>query len=165
MTWTPPPLKTAHLDLLALTGEPPEDFKNREDDLHGLSGLPSNWTIFLKGSEEGIGSIGYIRWERDLALAELGFILKHSERRRGYMEEACRAVIAFGFSHMALNIVEGRSLLKNIASSGLLEKVGLKKTGRVSVRLSQKGASVDLEVYRLYASDLSSSRPSISGSM
>ncbi len=61
MTWTPPPLKTERLDLLALTGEPPEDFKNKKDDLHGLSGLPSNWTIFLKGSEEGIGSIGFIR--------------------------------------------------------------------------------------------------------
>jgi len=125
---------------------------------HDLPGLPGNWTIFLKDSGEAIGSIGFIRWERALALAELGFILKHSERRKGYMSEACRAVIDFGFHRMGLKTVEGRSMLKNGASIGLLEKVGMRKTGRVSVRLSQKGACVDLAVYRIGVSDSPSLR-------
>ncbi len=157
MSWTPPALSTTRLDLLALSGEPPEHLNSQKSAFQGLSGLPSNWTIFLKGSEEGIGSIGFIRWERDMALAELGFILKHSERRRGYMGEACRVVIAFGFSHMALKTVEGRSMLNNVASRGLLKKIGMKKTGCVSARLSQKGACVELEVYRLEVSALSES--------
>lgn len=156
MTWTPPPLQTGRLDLISLTGERPLDLEGQKMRPEDLPGLPSNWTIFLKGSEQGIGSIGFIRWERALVLAELGFILKHSERRRGYMSEACRAVIHFGFTRMGLKTVEGRSMLKNIASMGLLEKIGMKKTGRVRARLSQKGDSVELEVYCIEVSDLSS---------
>lgn len=149
MTWTPSPLQTNRLDLVALTGDPPLDLHNQKDSHNDLPGLPSNWTIFLKGSEEGIGSIGFIRWDRELALAELGFILKHSERRKGYMSEACRVVIDFGSRCMGLKIVEGRSMLGNIASMGLLEKMGMTKTGQVRARLSQKGACVDLKVYQM----------------
>lgn len=153
MSWTPPSLQTARLDLISVTGEDPKPIQDKGDSLHHLPGLPSNWTIFLKGDKEGIGSIGFIRWERELALAELGFIVKHSERGQGYMTEACAAVIAFGFSHMGLKAVEGRSMLNNTASIGLLQKIGMTRTGRVRARLSQKGDCVDLEVFRLEASD------------
>lgn len=157
MTWTPPSLQTARLDLVALSGEKPQGFQNRKNTLYELSGLPSNWTIFFKGSDEGIGSIGFIRWERDLALGELGFILKHSERKKGYMSEACSAVIDFGSRFMSLKTIEGRSMSKNVASMGLLKKMGMLKTGEVRVRLSQKGACVDLDVYQMKISKSRSS--------
>jgi len=153
MAWTPPPLQTPRLDLIALTGESAPDYSALKSRPHDFSGLPGNWTIFMRDTEVSIGSIGFIRRECELGLAELGFILKHSERRQGYMSEACRAVIDFGFQCLALKIVEGRSMPHNEASVRLLRKVGLRKTGSVSARLSQKGACVDLDVYRIAVSE------------
>ncbi len=149
MSWIPPRLKTNRLELIALGGGDPVPFSHEIYNEELLPGLPSNWTIFLKGSDEAIGSIGYIRWERDKALGEIGFILKHTERKRGYMTEACHAVIHFGFCFMVLQIVEGRSLPNNQASVRLLEKVGMKKQGCVQTRLSSKCPLLDLDVYHI----------------
>ncbi len=149
MVWTPPVLKSKRLDLASPSDKPPVKFHNQKLEGPELIGLPSNWTIFLKDSNEPIGSIGFIRWEREIGLGEIGFILKHAERRRGYMAEACAVVFDFGFSMMALEAIEGRVMPKNKASSALLEKVGMKKGKRVQARLSQKGELVDLDIYSM----------------
>ena len=149
MSWIPPRLKTNRLELIALGGDDSVPFSHEIYNETLLPGLPSNWTIFLKGSDEAIGSLGYIRWERDAALGEIGFILKHTARKRGYMTEACHAVIHFGFCFMVLQIIEGRSLPNNQASIRLLEKIGMKKQGSVQTRLSLKGPLLDLDVYHI----------------
>ncbi len=150
MSWFPPSLTTKRLELVSQQGLGPHDFPSLQGvDLNTLRGLPSNWTIFLKASEEPIGSIGFIRWERDSQLAEIGFILKHTERRRGYMSEACQAVVDFGFEVMLLETIEGRSMSENQASISLLKKIGMQFEERVQARLSSKGALVDLDVFRI----------------
>ena len=68
MSWIPPRLKTNRLELIALGGGDPVLCNHEIYNEALLPGLPGNWTIFLKGSDEAIGSIGYIRWERDAAL-------------------------------------------------------------------------------------------------
>lgn len=145
--WTPPRLSTAHLELYA----PNNDLRSAPqiDQAKLPPGLPSNWSLFLKGSEQAIGSIGYIRWDRSLKLAEIGFILAHAHRGRGYMSEACRAVIEFGFLNLQLEVIEGRALPKNQASIALLKRVGMKKEERVQARFFSKGDLVDLDIYRL----------------
>ena len=45
---------------------------------------------------------------------------------RGYTTEAVRAVIAFGYNTMELNRIEARCDPLNVASAGVLEKVGMK---------------------------------------
>ncbi len=151
MSWKPPSLRTKCLRLTALTSKPSPIIKNSNLPGHEMPGLPSNWTIFLRGSEEPIGSIGFIRLERACLLGEIGFILKHNYRRRGYMSEACIAVIDFGFRSMGLLTVEARSLPGNHPSIHLLEKVGMRRGKRVQARLTSKGALVDLDVYSIQA--------------
>lgn len=149
MSWTPPVLKSQRLDLISLSDKPPINIQNHTLEGLVLFGLPSNWSIFLKDSDEPMGSIGFIRWDRECGLGEIGFILKHSERRRGYMREACAEVFDFGFNVMELEVIEGRVMPNNHASTALLEKIGMKKGERVQARLSQKGVLVDLDIYRM----------------
>lgn len=151
MPWTPPLLKTERLYLAA-----PEDAvqpafapDGRTAPEQNLPGLPSNWKIFLKEAGEPIGTVGYIRWEREARLGEIGFILMNVHTGRGYMTEACRAVVAFGFERMGLDLIEAKSLPNNAASIRVLEKIGMKKEGRVRARLSSKGALVDLDLFLL----------------
>lgn len=151
MPWTPPPLKTERLTLAAPddSAQPAFAADGRSAAEQHLPGLPSNWKIFLKETNEPIGTIGYIRWEREARLGEIGFILMNIHTGRGYMTEACRAVAAFGFEGMGLTAVEAKSLPNNAASIRVLEKIGMKKEGRVQARLSSKGALVDLDLFLL----------------
>lgn len=151
MPWTPPRLETERLYLAAPDDAVQPAFipDGRSAAEQNLPGLPSNWKIYLKETDQPIGTIGYIRWERNARLGEVGFILMNIHTGKGYMTEACRAVIAFGFDGMGLDAVEAKSLPQNGASIRVLEKVGMKKTGRVQARLSAKGALVDLDLFLL----------------
>jgi [ribosomal protein S5]-alanine N-acetyltransferase len=151
MPWTPPPLSTERLYLASSDEAPQPAFVSdgRSAAEQALPGLPSNWKIFLKASDQPIGTIGYIRWERGARLGEIGFILMNIHTGQGFMTEACRAVVAFGFEGMGLAIVEAKSLPNNGASIRVLEKIGMKKEGRVRARLSQKGALVDLDLFSI----------------
>ncbi|MEO2055410.1 MAG: GNAT family N-acetyltransferase [Nitrospira sp.] len=114
-----------------------------------LPGLPSNWRIFIRESGEPIGSIGFIRWEGEARLGELGFILMSKYTGRGYMTEACKAVLSFGLHQMGLETIEAVSLPKNAASLRVLEKSGMEKKDCVRARLWSKGPLVDLERFVL----------------
>ena len=65
------------------------------------------------------------------------------------MTEACRAVIAFGFSAMGLGVVEAKSLPNNLASVRVLARIGMTQVARVQGRLSSQGALVDLDIYQI----------------
>ncbi len=154
MSWSPPILKTNRLVLVSVTGEDiSESGLNDALNIEDLEGAPNNWTIVLKASAEAIGSIGFIRWEKDKGLAELGFLLKHTERRKGYMSEACQAVLAFGFEQMFLKTIEARSMPQNQASVALLKKMNMHCEEHVQARLSSKGLLVDLDVFRIYKNE------------
>jgi RimJ/RimL family protein N-acetyltransferase len=151
MPWTPPRLKTERLYLASPEegAQPAFVSDGRSAAEQALPGLPSNWKIFLTDSDQPIGTIGYIRWEREARLGEIGFILMNVHTGRGFMTEACRAVVAFGFEGMGLAIVEAKSLPNNGASIRVLEKIGMKKEGRVQGRLTSKGALVDLDLFSI----------------
>ncbi|MFQ5781325.1 MAG: GNAT family N-acetyltransferase [Nitrospiria bacterium] len=147
MSWGPPPLTTDRLYLAC-----PDDADHPGYALDGrtaaeqeLPGLPSNWKIFLKEGDRPIGTIGFIRWERKARLGEIGFILMHHFTGRGFMTEACTAVLAFGFGGMGLDAIEGKSLPQNAASIRVLEKVGMRKTGCIQGRLWSKGPLINLD--------------------
>jgi len=150
MSWSPPRLETEKLCLFDPSNPKPSSPREGPSNFKARSGLPGNWTIFLRGSNEGIGSIGYIRWEREERLGELGFILKHRYRGCGYMTEACKTVMAFGFDSLGLETIEGRSLPHNQASVKLLLRLGMHKTARVQARLFSKGEPVDLDIYQIH---------------
>lgn len=151
MSWTPPVLKTERLFLAGPddAAQPAFVSDGRDAAAQRLPGLPSNWKIYLKERNEPIGTIGFVGWDRETRLAEVGFILMNFHTGRGYMTEACRAVIDFGFEGMGLEIVEAKSLPNNLASIRVLEKVGMKREGRIQGRLFSKGLLVDLDLFRV----------------
>ncbi|MFY9269235.1 MAG: GNAT family protein [Candidatus Manganitrophaceae bacterium] len=153
MPWIPPLLKTDRLTLAAPDDAPQPAFAGNAHDLQALPGLPSNWKIYLKETDQPIGTIGYIRWDREGRRAEIGFILMNIHTGRGYMTEACLGVVAFGFEGMGLEKVEAMSLPNNAASIRVLEKIGMRREARVQGRLSSKGALVDLDLFGITRSE------------
>ena len=150
MSWLPPPLETPRLTLRSLAAAPGEAAASveRPDD---LPGLPSNWSLLDRESGAVIGTIGFIRWERESRSAELGFMLAPSRRRSGLMTEAIQAVRAFGFDALKLSEIVALVQPSNIPAIRLLEKAGFIPAETVRKRLHSEGEPEALVVFRLVA--------------
>ena len=78
---------------------------------------------------EPIGSINIQVASRIDDIGELGYNLSKAKWNKGYMTEALKAVIEFGFSKMNLNRIEACHSVNNPASGKVMQKVGMKYEG------------------------------------
>ena len=78
------------------------------------------WGMFKDG--ELIGTCGYHRLQNNQA--EMGYDLGKAYWGQGYMKESLEAIIDFGFSTMALGMIEAEVEPENDRSIGLLKKLG-----------------------------------------
>lgn len=90
-----------------------ELFKNEE----GI-----NWGIKEKGSSTLMGTIGFYRMKKEHYRAEVGYQLRLPFLRKGFMHEALKAVVEYGFKEMKWHTIEADVNPDNIASRKLLEK-------------------------------------------
>src|SRR5437867_825399 len=58
------------------------------------------WGIVHKGDAKLIGTCAYHSWDRNDNRAEIGYVLSRSYWGHGYMPEAVRAIVDFGFRDM-----------------------------------------------------------------
>jgi ribosomal-protein-alanine N-acetyltransferase len=110
---------------------------------------PGPWGIVHKGHARLIGSCGYYDWERNHSRAEIGYVLSRSYWGQGYMAEAVRALIAFGFREMALNRIQAICNVPNIGSARVMEKAGMQFEGVLRQSFFEKGEYVDVKVYAI----------------
>ncbi|MFZ5877336.1 MAG: GNAT family N-acetyltransferase [Nitrospirota bacterium] len=149
MSWTPRRLETPRL-VLQPTGEgeaEADPASNGEPTTR--SGLPNQWRIAPKHLEQVVGLIGFIRWETEAATAEIGFGIVQAMWGQGYMTEACRAVVDYGFSDMALRRIEARCQITNPASARVLEKIGMRREAMVRGRVHSKAPEEDFWLYAI----------------
>ena len=101
-------------------------------------------TIILKetGLPIGVCSFCQICW--DHMNAEIGYWLGKPYWGNGYMTEAARRLIEFGFDDLDLNRVYGRCFMSNIASSKVLEKSGLIYEGCARGEVLKDDKSIDI---------------------
>ena len=89
-----------------------------------------SFLLILKESNEVIGRCGYHNWYHNHRKAEIGYALNNEEhKRKGYMTEAVRLVLDYGFNSMKLNRIEACIGPQNIASKSLIKKYGFSKEG------------------------------------
>ena len=90
------------------------------------------YSIFPKGTDEFIGYVGF-HMERNYDY-EIEFYISKSQRRKGYCEEACKAVVGLIFSEglsvdnnvLSVQKLYATTLAENIAVINLLSKLGFK---------------------------------------
>lgn len=85
------------------------------------------WGLFEKESSQFIGTIGfhYLR-KADQFIAEVGFDLHKAYWGKGFMTEAMKEVMSFGFSSMGLDIIDATVDPKNERSIHLMKKLGFR---------------------------------------
>lgn len=100
------------------------------------------WSIFYKGEFAGV--IGYEDLERKynevrIDCAEIGYWLSPKFHRKGFMTEAARAVLAFGFETLKLHRVIVKHVVENGASRRVIEKLGFRFVGVLEKEFEKNG--------------------------
>lgn len=145
MSWTPRRIETARLTLQPTgDGEPGSASQDNPND---RPGLPNQWRVVPKDIEQVVGLIGFIRWDREAEVAEIGFGIVQAMWGQGFMTEACLAVVDFGFEDMGLSRVEARCQVTNPASARVLEKIGMQRESIIRGRVHSKAPEEDFWLF------------------
>ncbi|MDR7482064.1 MAG: GNAT family protein [Armatimonadota bacterium] len=122
--------------------------------LHGAlalyaAGQVAPWGMVHRADGKVIGTCGFVSWYPDHGRAEIGYSLARAYWRQGYTTEAVRRIMRFGFEVMALNRIEARCEIPNVASARLLEKVGMTFEGILREHVYGKGRYRDMQMYSI----------------
>jgi ribosomal-protein-alanine N-acetyltransferase len=90
----------------------------------------TRWGIVRQDTGALIGSCGLFKWNRGWGTCTIGYELARSAWGQGHMTEALRAILPWGFEHMALRRVEAQVHPDNTASLKLLTRLGFATEGR-----------------------------------
>ncbi len=123
--------------------------KRRHDKFWRGRGI--RWAMTLKGKDELIGSCGFNTWNKKTKVGELGYELARPFWNQGLMTEAVEAMMAYGFTTLALYRIEAWIMPQNQASAHLLIKVGFQSEGLQEGKGYWNGRFHDLELFSLLA--------------
>lgn len=120
--------------------------KNEADAAHMLeqinadvaNGESLHWGIFLKDTNELVGTCGYYRGFAGNC-GEIGYLLRTSYRGLGIMTEAVSLIVSFGFEKLKLNTLVAYTSPANSASMAVLQRVGFGK-------VNSEGSAIKFEM-------------------
>ncbi|MGN0143575.1 MAG: GNAT family N-acetyltransferase [Clostridium sp.] len=95
-----------------------------------------DWAIELKEIGEPIGSISAVSINYDIESVQIGYCIGFKWWYKGIVSEAFKEVIRFFMEDVGVNRIEARCDSRNVNSSRVMEKCGLKYEG--TLRSSDK---------------------------
>jgi ribosomal-protein-alanine N-acetyltransferase len=131
----------------AKTIQDAEEFIRRVDEgIHAAEAIM--WGIALKDNPENlIGTICFWNIQKENYRAEIGYVLHPDYWRKGFMKEAIKEVIAYGFKSLGFHSIEARIHADNIASAAILEATGFLKEGLLKEEFCFRGKFLDTIIY------------------
>ncbi|EGD52418.1 GCN5-related N-acetyltransferase [Thermoanaerobacter ethanolicus JW 200] len=110
---------------------------------------PSDWGLYLKENGKLIGTCGYVFIDEKNMTGEIGYVLGKKYWNKGFMTEAVKKVIEFGFEKLNLNRIQARCKVENIPSERVMQKVGMKFEGILRETVFIKGRFWDMKMYSI----------------
>jgi ribosomal-protein-alanine N-acetyltransferase len=107
------------------------------------------WGIKVKENQRMIGTVGLNGLQLKNKRAEIGYELHPAYWRKGYSEEAIKAVINFSFNQLDLHRIGAVVYPENEASINLLIKLGFAKEGLLRGYINQNEQFHDTYVLSL----------------
>ncbi|MFP8894948.1 GNAT family N-acetyltransferase [Chryseobacterium sp. EZn1] len=106
----------------------------------------TGYTFAIRNKEgQIIGAIGL--HDRDDDKAELGYWIGIPHWDKGYVTEAAKAIIDFGFNELKLNKIFATHFPHNPASGRIMEKVGMEQEAVLIKEVKKDGEYFDLVRY------------------
>jgi ribosomal-protein-alanine N-acetyltransferase len=123
---------------------------------NGYSSYKSAFVMFLledKASKQIIGRCALHNWNAECYRAEIGYhIEKEENKQKGYMSEAAKAIIHFGFNRLNLNRIEALVSPKNMPSLKIIQKLNFIQEGILKQHFFVDGQFVDSLIFGLLKS-------------
>jgi ribosomal-protein-alanine N-acetyltransferase len=107
------------------------------------------WAITLKNQPNLIGSISFHRIEKEHYRAEIGYMLLPTYWKQGFISEAIKAIIDFGFNELKFHSIEAHIDPRNIGSEKTLQKFDFVKEAHFKENYFYNGQFLDTAVYSL----------------
>jgi len=111
------------------------------------------WDILDLKTGRVMGSCGFHNWEKEHERAEIGYRLHEQFRKQGYMSEAIRKILEYGFNTMQINRIEAFISPDNQPSIQLIKTLNFTYEGTLKQHYKFKGKIYDSEVYALLKSE------------
>ena len=108
------------------------------------------WAIRKDGA--CIGTVALFVEEKHRS-GQLAYLLRESQWGHGYMTEAVRAVIRFGFQELGLNRIHADHFIENSASGEVMQKAGMHREGVAREKYYKFGTFHDAVCYSILRSD------------
>jgi len=121
--------------------------RHRHDQLYRGRGERYQWIVLVAGEAAGWITLAVSSW--DHGLAEIGYALSARYQGRGVMRMALEQLAAELFAQTALERLEARCSVDNVASQRVLEAVGFEREGRLRSYFQLGGRRVDNYLYAL----------------
>ena len=83
--------------------------------------------VLLKATDELIGDLSMFWHEGGHRQGEIGFVFHPAHQGHGYATEAAQVVLRLAFEDLKLHRVIGRTEARNIASTRVMEKLGMRR--------------------------------------
>ncbi len=112
------------------------------------------FAITLRDGGDLVGAIG-LEAKPDHGRAEIGYWVGVPYWNRGYVTEAARAVLGFGFESLGLHRIFAMHFTRNPASGRVMQKLGMKHEGTLREHEKKWDVFVDCEVYGILHSEWS----------
>ncbi len=110
------------------------------------------FSIYSKQINQPIGIIG-LETKTLNNNAEVGYWLSQEFWNQGFMTEALKAVINFGFKTLNLNKIYAEHMLTNPASARVMKKAGMQYQARLVQEVKKEGDYLDVESYYILQQD------------
>jgi RimJ/RimL family protein N-acetyltransferase len=105
--------------------------------------------VVLRAKGRLIGNCGIRLNAPETRAADIGYELDPRYWGHGYATEAARAIVAFGFEQLGLHRVWSWCIADNVGSARVLEKLGMRREGRLRDHEWFKGRWWDTLLYAI----------------
>jgi [ribosomal protein S5]-alanine N-acetyltransferase len=122
-------------------------FQSRFKDKSGI-----RWGIALKGQQNIIGTVGFNNFTKGHR-ANIGYDLQTAHWNKGYISEALKTVIDFGFNVLEINRIEAEVMQGNVISEKVLDKLKFKNEGVLREWMFWNGKHHDMTMFSLLKAD------------
>lgn len=108
-----------------------------------------NWGIVIKEENILIGTITFVGLSERHRVAEIGYIIGSNWWGNGYVVEAGKALLNYGFHKLGLNRIQAIYHVENTSSGRVLEKLGMKYEGTMRECRLVKGEFISVKQYSI----------------
>jgi RimJ/RimL family protein N-acetyltransferase len=107
----------------------------------------------LPETGEVIGDVSLWSSARDRLQGEMGFVVNPRFHRQGYASEAAAELLRIGFEEAGLHRVTANCDARNLASAGVMERIGMRREAHFIQSSYEKGEWVDELEYGILADE------------